>query len=84
MLDHPIDAAPARPFAQGDAQFSKTFFIAAGDDFDIAIFGVAHPAPKAQLAGLAMHKPAEADTLHAAFDEEVKDHNQIEFGRWRF
>jgi hypothetical protein len=41
--------------------------------FHVSAFGVANSAAKVELTGFAMHKPAEACTLHAALNEEVKN-----------
>ncbi len=73
VLGHLIDAAAARAFAQRGAQFGKALFIAADDDFDVAIFRVTHPAFEGKLAGFAMHKPAKSYALDSAFDEEMED-----------
>jgi hypothetical protein len=35
-------------------------------DFNVAVFAVAHPSGHAELRCLALHEPAEADTLHAS------------------
>ena len=75
VLDYLIDTAAPGAFAQRGAQFGKAFVIPADDDFDIAAFGIAHTALESKLAGLAMHKPAKADTLYTAFDEKVENHS---------
>ncbi len=74
MFDEAIDAAAARSAAKALAEFVEVFGGAGGDNFDVAVFGVADPAAQFQLAGLALHEPAESDSLDAAADEEVKNH----------
>jgi hypothetical protein len=69
-----VDAAAARAFFKLGAEFVEIFGRAGGDDFDCAVVGVADPAAKAELGGLAMDEPAKADALNAAADEEVKNH----------
>ena len=48
------------------AQLFQVFRLAGGDDFDLAVIGVADPAAQAKLGGFAMDEPAKADALHAA------------------
>ncbi len=74
VLDEAIDAAAARAAAKAGAQLGQVIGLAGGNHFHVAVFGVAHPAAQVELAGLALHKPAEADALHAALNEEMKNH----------
>jgi len=74
MFDEAVDAATARAAAQAGAEFGKVGGFAVCDDFNIAFFRVAHPAAKVEFAGFAVNEPAEADTLHPALNEKVKNH----------
>jgi hypothetical protein len=47
------------------AQFGQIGYVACGHNFHVAVFRVAHPAAQVKFAGLPMHKPPEAHTLHA-------------------
>ena len=69
-----VDAAAAGAAAEALAEFIEVFGGASGDNFDVAIFGVADPAPKIEFAGFAVNEPAEAYSLYAALDEEVENH----------
>lgn len=44
-----------------------------GDDFDVAVWRVAHPAAQAERGGFAVDEPAEAYALNTALNEEVLD-----------
>jgi len=74
VLHDAVDAAATRAAAEACAQFVDVGFIAVGQYFHIAVFGVAHPAAEIELAGFAVHVPAEAYTLYSALNEEVKNH----------
>jgi hypothetical protein len=74
MLDQPVYAASARTTAEAGTQFGQVGFVAVSNHFHIAVLGVAHPAAQVKFAGLAVHIPAEAHALHAALNEEVKNH----------
>ena len=74
VFDQAIDAAAAGATAEGLAKFVQVFSGASRDHFDVAIFGVAYPSAQSQLAGLAVNKPAEADALYPALNEEVENH----------
>jgi hypothetical protein len=71
VLDEAIDAAAAWAALQTGTKFVEIGGLAGGDNFHVTLFGVAHPATKVEFAGLAVHEPAEANTLHAALNEEV-------------
>jgi hypothetical protein len=68
LLDHGVDAAPARAFVESFPQLGQVLRVAGCDDLDMAVFGVAHPAAKIEPGGFAMDKPAKSDALDAAFD----------------
>jgi hypothetical protein len=76
MLDDVIDTASAGAAAQAGAEFGEVAVIAGGDNFHVAIFGIADPAAQVEFAGFAMHEPAEADALNSALNEEVKNHER--------
>ena len=44
--------------------------------FHVAAFRITHPAAQLQPCGFAVHEPAKAHALHAAFDEIVADHTR--------
>ena len=71
VFDKAVDPASAGAAAEAPAEFVEVFGGAGGDDFDVAVFGVADPAAEVNLAGFAVNEPAEADTLYAALNEEV-------------
>ena len=48
-----------------------------GQDFYAAIVIVTHPTGNAKNVGLALHKPAEADALHASADDEAACVNRL-------
>jgi len=74
VFDDAVDARASRAAAQADAKLVKVAGVACRHDFNIAILGVAHPSAQLELCGLALDKPAEADALHAALNEEMKNH----------
>jgi len=74
VLYYAVDAASTRTAAQAGAEFVEVSLFAVDYHFNIAVFGVAHPAAQVELAGFAVNVPAEAYTLYAAFDEEVENH----------
>src|SRR5271166_777822 len=76
MFDDVIDAAAARAALEAGAQVVDVGGLAGGDNFHIALLGVAHPSAQVEFAGLALHKPAEADALYAALNQKVNDHGQ--------
>ena len=73
VLNDAIDAAAARAAFEAGAQIFEIGGLAGSDNFNGAIFGVAHPAAQFEFAGLALHEPAETYALYAALNEEVKD-----------
>ncbi len=77
MLDNAVDAAAARAASQARTQLAQVVGLAGGNHLHVAVFGVAHPAAQVQLRGLALHKPAKADPLHAALDEEVENQSYL-------
>ena len=66
-----LPRGPRRRLARSSAR-SASF--AGGHNFDVAVFGVAHPAAQVEFAGFALDKPAKANTLHTALNEEMKNH----------
>jgi hypothetical protein len=77
VLDHFIDTASAGTFMEMGTKFREISLIARSDDLDLTGVSVAHPATQAKLCRLAMNKPAEADSLHTAADEKVKNHQSF-------
>lgn len=75
MLDKVVDAAAARTAPEALAELGKIFGGSGGNDFDVAVFSVADPATQIELTGFAVDKPAEANTLYTALNEEVEDHS---------
>jgi hypothetical protein len=71
---HGIHAASTRAAAECGAQSIQIRRWTSRDHFYVSVFGVAHPAVKAQRARFTVHKPAEADALDTSFDEIVSDH----------
>ena len=67
MFNDGIDAAAARTLVQRNLQLGQNIWFASGDDLNVAVVGVADPAAQAKLRRFPLHKPAEADALHAAF-----------------
>lgn len=74
VFDKPVHTASARTGAQTCAKVVEVVRLARCDDFHVPVFGISNPAAQLQFAGLAMDKPAEANPLHAALNEEMKDH----------
>ena len=74
VLDDAVDARAARPFAEAGAKLIQVARFASGNYFHVAVLSVAHPSAQIQFARLALHKPAKADTLHAALNEEMNNH----------
>src|SRR5277367_5389930 len=58
----------------GLVQFGQVVLVASGEDLDMAVFGIANPAPKVEFSGFAMDKPAKTNALDAAFDEVIVNH----------
>jgi len=75
MLDDAVDAGAAGSAAKAGAKFGQIAGCARGDNFDVALFGIAHPTAQIELAGLALNEPAEPDALNATLNEEVEDHS---------
>lgn len=76
VLDDAIDTAAARTAAEAGPEFGQILLCAAGDDFDVALIGVADPAAQIKFAGFTLDEPAETNPLHPALDEEVKNHRR--------
>jgi hypothetical protein len=74
MFDQAVDAAAARAAAQAGAQLGKVGLVAMRNYLNVALFGVAHPAAQIEFAGLTVHVPPEPNPLHAASNQEMKDH----------
>jgi anthranilate synthase/aminodeoxychorismate synthase-like glutamine amidotransferase len=77
VLDEPVDAAAARAAAQIGAQLGQVLVVTVRHHFNIAVLGIAHPAAQLQLAGLAVHKPAETYPLHATLYQKMKNHELL-------
>jgi hypothetical protein len=71
VFDDGIDATAPRTFAEGEGEIGEGVRIARGEDFDMAVFGVADPALERKSGGFAMDEPAKSDPLNAPFDEEM-------------
>jgi hypothetical protein len=74
MLDQPVNAGAARAAAQAGAQLGQIGIRSGGYNLHFALFGVAYPSAQAQLAGLPVYEPPEADSLHAALNQKMKNH----------
>ena len=75
MFNDSINSAASRTFSQGDLQLRERRFIARSYKLNVSLVGVLHPAVQAKLSRLPLHEPAEANTLHTAFDQEMENHN---------
>jgi hypothetical protein len=74
MFNNVVDAAAARSAVKARAKFGQVLRLARRNYFNIAVFSVAHPTAQVELAGFALHEPAKANPLHAASDQEMKNH----------
>jgi hypothetical protein len=74
MLDYLIDAAAARTAMERCAQLGEAPGLACGNDFDIAVFGIANPAFQLQLAGFSMHEPSKAHSLYSSPHQKMQHH----------
>ena len=74
VLDDIVDARTAWTAAKATAKLIEIAGLASRDDFHFAILCVAHPPAQFKLAGLTLHEPAKANTLHATLNEEVNNH----------
>jgi len=74
VLGDAVNASAARAAMEAQAQFGEIFGSAGCDDLDVALFSIANPAGKAKFAGLAVDKPAKANTLYATLNEKMKNH----------
>ena len=70
----PVARGLREAFGVGRRRAAGVFGGAGGDNFDVAIFGVANPATEIEFTGFAVNEPAKAYALYATFDEEVEDH----------
>src|SRR5436190_16130889 len=71
---HRGDLGPVRPLVQEALQLVEVAGLALGLDPDRAVEQVLGVAGEPQLAGLALHRPAEADTLDLAPDHGLHPH----------
>jgi hypothetical protein len=76
ILEHSVHSAASRTLVQCNLQLCQRCFIAGSHNFNITLVRVPHPATKAKFSRLTLHKPAEANALNSAFDEEMKHHMQ--------
>ena len=74
VLDDMVDSRAARTSVKARAKFVEIAGVARRQDLYFALLGIAHPPAQFQLAGLALHEPAKADTLHSTLNEEMNDH----------
>ncbi len=70
---HAIDTAAARAAANARAQLVEIGDFSSGQNFNMALLGVAHPTVQAQLARLALHKPAKANSLYTSLDKKMEN-----------
>lgn len=75
MFDNRINSAASRTLSQGNLQLREQRFIARGHKLNVSLVGILHPTVQAKLGSLPLHKPAEANTLHTAFDQKMENHN---------
>ena len=73
MLDQAIHAGAARSAPQAGPQLGQILRRARSQHFDLAFFGITHPAAQVPLAGLPLHIPAEAHPLHATLNEKMNN-----------
>ena len=66
------DAGGARPAPERREQHFERFALAFGDDFDGAIFLIAHPSGQAEVGGAALGEIAETDALDAPVNDGMK------------
>jgi hypothetical protein len=74
VLDNRIDTASARALTQRNSQLRELCLISRGNNLNMAIIGVPHPAIETEFSRLPLHKPAKANTLNPALDQKVKNH----------
>ncbi len=74
VLDDAVDAGAARAAAEAGTKLIEVAGVARRHHFHVAVLGVAHPSAQVKLAGLALYKPAETDSLYTALNEEMKNH----------
>jgi len=74
VFEDAVNACATWALAQAGAEIGEVAGSSRGDDFDVAFFGVEDPAGKAKFAGLAVDKPAKANTLYATLNEKMKNH----------
>jgi anthranilate synthase/aminodeoxychorismate synthase-like glutamine amidotransferase len=74
VLDDIVDARTAWAAAEAGAKLIQISGVARRDDFNFAVFRVAYPSAQCELAGLALHEPAEAYALYATLNEEMNNH----------
>lgn len=77
VLEDAVNTAAARAATETGAQVGNVFRSAGSDDFNVAVFSVADPSGEAEFAGLAVYKPAKADTLHATLHEKMENHGVV-------
>jgi hypothetical protein len=76
ILEHSIHSAASRTLVQRSPQLCQQRFIAGSHNLNVTLNRVPHPATQAEFSRLTLHKPAEANALNSAFDEEMKHHMQ--------
>jgi hypothetical protein len=59
-----VDAGAARAAAKTGTKLGEVGGVTGGNNFHVAVFGVAHPAAQLKFTRLTLHKPAKAYTLH--------------------
>src|SRR5512132_1342298 len=69
-----LDLGPARPLVQEALELVQAVGVALGLDPDRAVGQVLGVAGEPELAGLALHRPAEPDPLDLALDHGLQPH----------
>jgi len=77
VFQYSIDAASARSLAQRSLQLSQQIGFASGHNLNVSLIGVPHPAAQTKLSRLPLHKPAKANSLNSALDEEMQHHGSL-------
>jgi hypothetical protein len=71
MFHHSINTASARPALHTGSQIGQILWRAGCHNLHVAVFSVANPAAKLQLAGFPMHKPAKPNSLHPSLNQKM-------------
>jgi hypothetical protein len=74
VLDHAIDTGAPRTATKTGTKLRDVGRVTGGNHLNVAILRVAHPAAQFELGSLALHEPAESDTLNTPLDEKMENH----------